>query len=168
VTIPILIPEAYTVLLVISLITALAGLVLAFAVHRRTSELRQHYDALMTGVDGANLAAAQESYVRRLTSAEVRVGDVENRVGVLDERLSQSIQHFALVRYSAFEDAGGDQSFSLALLNDDADGVVVSGLYGRGGGRAYAKPIVKGGSDYTLTSEEEQAVASASRVAPAD
>jgi competence protein ComGC len=70
----------------------------------------------------------------------------------------QSITKIGMVRYNPFGDVGGDQSFSIALLNNNFDGMVISSLHGREGTRIYAKPLVKGQSKYHLSEEEEEAI----------
>ena len=69
-----------------------------------------------------------------------------------------SIQKIAMVRYNPFSEVGGDQSFSIALLNDSNDGVVITSLYVREGNRVYGKPIKNGQSEYQLSEEEEQVI----------
>ncbi len=156
--IPILIPEAQTVVSVVALVAAVLALVLCVVVLRREAKLRRHYEALMTGVDGADLASALESFLVRLSSSEARLNAVEAGLVDIKSRLVGTVQHVSLKRYSAYADSGGDQSFSLALLDGDGDGVVLTGLYMRGGMRSYAKPIRGGESEYALTSEEESVV----------
>ncbi len=63
-----------------------------------------------------------------------------------------------LVRYDAFEDVGGRLSFSCALLDDQASGVVMTSINGRHDTRVYAKPILDGQSTYDLSVEEEEAI----------
>lgn len=75
--------------------------------------------------------------------------------------LAQSLRHVAVVRYDAFGDMGGRLSFSAALVDDGGDGIVLSTIHARGESRTYAKGIVGGGSDVTLSPEEQQALAAA-------
>lgn len=75
--------------------------------------------------------------------------------------LAQSLRHVAVVRYDAFGDMGGRLSFSAALVDDGGDGIVLSAIHARGESRTYAKGIVGGGSDVTLSPEEQQALAAA-------
>jgi hypothetical protein len=167
--IPILVPQAVTVAVVLGLALGAVGLIVGLLALRREGRLSRHYSALMTGADGEDLAAALEAFTRRLSSCEqridalelqldgvdtTRVKGIEARLDDLDTRLRQAVQHVRLVRYSAFDDAGGDQSFTLALLDESGDGVVVSSLYGREASRVYAKPISNRTSPYTLTAEE--------------
>ncbi len=56
----------------------------------------------------------------------------------------KAIQRTGLVRYNPFEDTGGNQSFAVALLDANGDGVVVSSLHARNGTRIYAKAIAGG------------------------
>ncbi len=90
------------------------------------------------------------------TSGEVRA--VAHRLDVAESTLRQALRRVAVVRFSAFADTGGDQSFSVALLDDGNSGVVFSSLHGRDGTRIYAKPVTNGTSRYTLSAEEVQAI----------
>ncbi|PIQ05298.1 MAG: hypothetical protein COW72_02875, partial [Candidatus Nealsonbacteria bacterium CG18_big_fil_WC_8_21_14_2_50_37_10] len=67
-----------------------------------------------------------------------------------------SIQKIGLVRFNPFKEIGGNQSFSVALLDGNDSGIVVTSLYSREGNRVYGKPIEKGVSNYLLSEEEKQ------------
>ncbi len=75
--------------------------------------------------------------------------------------LGQALRHVAVVRYDAFGDMGGRLSFGAAIVDDRGDGVVLSSIHARGESRTYAKGITGGGSDATLTPEEQQALSAA-------
>ena len=68
------------------------------------------------------------------------------------------LRHLAVVRYDAFGDMGGHLSWSLALLDDRGDGVVVSSIHGRSEARTYAKNIATWSCDQAMSPEEEEAV----------
>ncbi|KGN39689.1 DUF4446 family protein [Knoellia aerolata] len=87
----------------------------------------------------------------------VGAGDLE----ALRADLAQALRHVAVVRYDAFGDMGGRLSFSAAIVDDHGDGVVLSSIHARGESRTYAKGITGGGSDTTLTPEEQQALSAA-------
>ncbi len=96
--------------------------------------------------------------VRRLEHDKpVGAGDL----AALRTDLAQALKHVAVVRYDAFGDMGGRLSFSAALIDDSGDGVVLSSIHARGESRTYAKGVVGGRSDVTLTPEEQQALAAA-------
>ena len=75
--------------------------------------------------------------------------------------IGQALRHVAVVRYDAFGDMGGRLSFSAAIVDDRGDGVVLSSIHARGESRTYAKGVTGGGSDTTLTPEEQQALSAA-------
>ena len=96
--------------------------------------------------------------VRRLSQARpVGAGDL----AALRADIAQALRHVAVVRYDAFGDMGGRLSFSAAVVDDRGDGLVVSSIHARGESRTYAKGVVGGDSDATLTPEEQQALAAA-------
>ena len=69
-----------------------------------------------------------------------------------------NFQKIGFVRFNPFDDAGGNISFSLALLNAKDEGVVISSLHGRDGTRVYAKSVIAGRSESQLTDEEMKAI----------
>ena len=69
-----------------------------------------------------------------------------------------SIQKTGIVRFNPFSEVGGDQSFSVALLDANNDGVVITSLYTREGNRVYGKPIKNSQSGYQLSDEEKNAI----------
>jgi hypothetical protein len=77
--------------------------------------------------------------------------------------LSTTLAQVGVVRYDAFPDVGGRLSFSAALLTEKGDGIVITSINGREGSRVYAKPVADRSSTYSLSEEEEQAIAQACR-----
>lgn len=74
------------------------------------------------------------------------------------------IQKIGLVRFNPFNDTGGDQSFILALIDEQESGVVISGLHTRNGTRWYAKKISNGrGVEHELSNDEVKAIKSATK-----
>ncbi len=73
------------------------------------------------------------------------------------------LQNVGMVRFNPFQAEGGNQSFSAAFLDKKGDGVVVTSLYTKDGNRVYGKPIKKGGSEYSLSQEEEKAIREATK-----
>ena len=83
------------------------------------------------------------------------------KVDRLEEKNRQSISKIGVVRFNPFEGCGGNQSFSLAILDDEKRGAVITSLFSRDGNRVYAKPIENGQSSYPLSEEEKQAIEAA-------
>jgi hypothetical protein len=84
--------------------------------------------------------------------------EVIGRIDSAEKKVKSSIQKIGIVRYNPFSNVGGDQSFSIALLNGENSGIVITSLYSRDGNRVYSKPIEKGVSEYTLSNEEVKAI----------
>ena len=76
----------------------------------------------------------------------------------LDGRLKHGMRGWSVVRFNAFGESGGNQSFATALINEHGDGVMLSNLQARGHTALYVKPIKKFISDVELTPEERQAL----------
>jgi hypothetical protein len=92
---------------------------------------------------------------------ERSVGRLDARDGDLDRRLRGAITQCAVVRYDAMGEMTGRQSSSIALLDSQGNGVVLSSILHREQARLYAKPVAGGESELELSPEEEQAVSSA-------
>ncbi len=84
--------------------------------------------------------------------------EIDEFLGHMERRLQRSAQHLGIVRFNPYEGVGGEQSFSIAVLDEKKNGFVVSGLYGREQSRVYAKPVAAGGSHYQLSNEEKEAI----------
>ncbi|MDQ5955245.1 MAG: hypothetical protein QG621_248 [Patescibacteria group bacterium] len=89
-------------------------------------------------------------------------GELQQYLKHAEGRIHSSLRGVGVVRFNAFQNgAGGNQSFAIALLDEKHSGVVFSALYSRDRVGVYAKPLEKGVSPFTLSSEEEEAVAKA-------
>ena len=71
----------------------------------------------------------------------------------------KNLKKIAVVRFNPFNEIGGNQSFSLAILDDENNGAVITSLFTRNENRVYGKPIKNGSSEFTLTNEEKEAIA---------
>jgi len=80
------------------------------------------------------------------------------------QALPHTIQGYGVVRYDAFENVAGDQSFSLALVDVEGSGVMLSGLHSRADTRVYAKALKQWQAGYGFSAEEQQALGLARQV----
>lgn len=87
-----------------------------------------------------------------------RIARLESQLEAMDERSRGAVQHVGVVRFNPFEDTGSNQSFALALLDDRANGIVVSSLHSRQNTRLYLKLIADGRSETALSEEENEAL----------
>ena len=126
--------------LVVLLIVAVAALALAVVALRRTSRnarrlARRNAGEVPTDVEGLR---------REVQALRVEAGD--------------ALRHLSVVRYDAFGDMGGHLSWSLALLDDGGNGVVLTSIHGRSEARTYAKNIASWSCEQALSPEEEEAL----------
>ncbi|QKE83036.1 DUF4446 family protein [Arthrobacter sp. NEB 688] len=98
---------------------------------------------------------------RRVEALEAHRPAGDTDVSALRAEVAQALRHVAVVRYDAFGDMGGRLSFSAAVVDDRGDGLVISSIHARGESRTYAKGVVGGASEATLSPEEQQALAAA-------
>lgn len=91
-----------------------------------------------------------------------RIEDDVKKLSEWNDKLQKicdiSITKVGVVRFNPFKDTGGDQSFVIALLDSNNNGLVLSSLYSREGNRIYTKPIQDGTSSYNLSDEEQEAI----------
>lgn len=80
-------------------------------------------------------------------------------VAALQLELGQSLRHLSVVRYDAFDDMGGELSWSLVLVDDSGSGILISAINGRQHGRTYAKSLSRWEYSGLLSPEEESAIA---------
>ncbi len=149
-----------TTLALVTGVLALVALVSALVALLRLRSVRANFRVLWAGgrSDIATVAAGQE---RRITALVERLEATRADVSEVRGDIAQSLRNVAVVRYDAFGDMGGRLSFSCAVVDDAGDGLVISSIHARGESRTYAKGIVGGSSEITLTPEEQQALSSA-------
>lgn len=86
------------------------------------------------------------------------IASLEAQIEQLNSTLQGCLQRVGLVRFDAFDNTAGQQSFSVALLDNHGNGVVITSLFGRSESRCYAKPVTRGNSSHRLTEEEIAAI----------
>ena len=113
----------------------------------------------------AVLALALTLQSRRTTTPRTEVEalpeDVQGlrqEVAALRREGADALRHLAVVRYDAFDDMGGHLSWSVALLDDAGDGVVLTSIHGRSDSRTYAKSVAGWSSEQQLSPQESEAI----------
>ena len=124
----------------------------------RLLRAEQRYRRLMTGVNGESLQHALDAHMTEMRAAMDCVKEVDALARELERGSRKHLQKVGLLRFNPFRDAGGDQSFSLALTDSDGNGFVLSSLRSRDNALVYGKPLVGWNSIYPLTDEEQQAI----------
>ncbi len=139
----------------------LLTVILFFVIVLRLYKSLQKYKGLLRGTEGKNLEQILVEKGRVMEHILLEMDIIRDSAKTAEENSKNSIQKVGLVRYNAFEDTGGDLSFALALLNSEADGVVLSGIFSQEDSRTYCKPVCRGESKHQLSKEERKAIAQA-------
>lgn len=152
----------FNLYLIIGLAVALVVSIVCFvaAIHR----LNQRLKKLTTGTNTENLEEAIYQLMDDHRIFEGRIERGEEMMGRIDTEMKSAVRGIATVRYNAFADVGGKQSFATALISEDGTGAVISSIYTRDRMNVYAKPIINFASEYELSIEESRALKEASKI----
>lgn len=142
-------------------IVDIALMIVALILLRRLRLAGAQYRLLMRGPSGEDLDVILRRQASDLDGGLRRLDTLEQLRAADHTQLESCVQRVGVVRFSAFSDTGSDLSFTVALLNQGGDGVVITSLFGRDQSRTYAKPVRGAQSTYVLTDEEKKAIASA-------
>jgi hypothetical protein len=137
-------------------VVVLLGAVVVLA--RRTASLDRRLGSLTRSGDGTSIESTLRAHLDRVDAVARGVDELATRSAMLERVQRQAIQRVGLVRFNPFEDTGGNQSFALALLDQQGDGLVISSLHARAGTRVYGKAIAGGRSEAALSDEEAEAL----------
>jgi hypothetical protein len=146
-------------MLVVALTIAVVLLAVWVAwLQRSDALLRRRLRRVFGDAEGAGLDELLDRQFQRLDTVAEKV-EALNKLHRELERLTQhSLQKVGVVRFNPFADTGGDQSFAIALLDADGNGVVLSSLHGRADTRVFAKQVQAGRSRHALSEEEQDAI----------
>ena len=145
------------VVAVIGVAVGLAGVALAWVAWVRVRRLREAQRVLIGG-GRKDLVEFSVSLQGRIDDLHKAVDEVAAGLARVDRRVDGSVANSAIVRYDAYEDTGGHQSASLALLDGSRSGVVVTAIQGRDYARIYMKELDRGRPSVALSPEEAEAV----------
>jgi hypothetical protein len=124
----------------------------------RLNRVLRQYRQLATGVEGQPLDELLQKILDRGAIESQALAQLESDLTRLGHEVESHIQNVGLVRYNAFDDTGGDQSYALALLDDHGNGAIVNGLFHRTECRVYVKPVQDWKSIYSMSDEESEAI----------
>ena len=121
---------------------------------KKLAALQKKYDFFTQG-DDKNWDEILTQTLTEVRDAKAELDELEQRHQAMREQMKGCVQKVKLMRYNAFSDTGSNLSYSLAVLDENNNGVVLSSLYGREDNRSYAKPVENGKSTYQLSDEEK-------------
>jgi hypothetical protein len=137
------------------------GLLFGFLSLLRTAKLRRQFFVFRGETSDSDVLASVLEHINRVNDLELSVSKLSNSVLLAQRDVAVALRHVAVVRFNAIQDMGGQYSFSLALLDDDGTGIVITCLQNQATSRVFAKPVIHRTSDIPLSPEELQAIASA-------
>ncbi len=141
------------------IIGLLAFIVLAvaalFIAHIRLSRKLKRF---MLGKSASSLEESLESIIERNSTIEKTLSAHKEALEIINTRLSGSIRGTSLVRYDAFQNSGGAQSFAAGFLDEHGNGFILSVVTNRSHVGVYAKPVAGFVATVELTPEESEAL----------
>lgn len=140
----------------------LIGLILIWNVVLSVALLknRKRNQELLKGVDGKSLEQVLNLHMERVEKAVQQNIRIEGEFYKFREFSKQFLHKVGFKRFNPFQNTGGDQSFAIAILDNEDNGIVISSMHAREGTRVFAKPVVKGGEGKYKFSQEESDVIS--------
>ena len=118
-----------------------------------------HYNRLTFGVSTHSLKESLERILEAYTKNKKDIAILSQEISKLEIEGANHLQRIGIVRFNPFSDTGGSQSFTIAILDKEDNGVVMTSLYARTGNRWYIKYIKAGvGLDVELSKEEKSAI----------
>ncbi len=133
------------------------GLGVAWWAWVRVRRLREAQRTLVGG-GRKDLVDFAVSLQARIDDLHRAVDEVVAGLARVDRRVDATVTNTAIVRYDAYEDTGGHQSASLALLDSGRTGLVLTAIQGRDYARIYMKELERGRASVALSPEEQEAV----------
>jgi hypothetical protein len=133
---------------------ALAAACVAWVRVRRLREAQR----MLIGGGRKDLVEFAVSLQGRIDDLHRAVDEIQGGIARVDRRVDASVTNTAIVRYDAYEDTGGHQSASLALLDATRTGLVLTAIQGRDYARIYMKELDRGKPSVALSPEEQEAV----------
>lgn len=128
-------------------------LILSFLVLRQ----RNFLQSLFPRSGERDIRKKFEEILEEMGNFRKDLGRMEQNLSRYEDESLTHIQKVQLLRFNPYQETGGDQSFSIALLDRGGNGFVLTSLHARSGTRVFAKPVKKGeGMKYKLSSEEEE------------
>ncbi len=151
-----LILQNYLLVIVVVMLALLIKLFLTCKNQKKElQELKAKYDFFTQG-DDKNWDEILTKTLTEVRAAKADLQKLEQHQQAMREQMKGCVQKVKLMRYNAFTDTGSNLSYSLAVLDENNNGVVLSSLYGREDNRSYAKPVENGKSTYQLSDEEKE------------
>jgi hypothetical protein len=120
--------------------------------------MTRHYRRLGRNIGKDRLDQLLEGVLDQSELGSREIVALRDQLAALSREVEGHVQQVGIVRYNAFDDTGGDQSFAVALLDARGNGTILNGLYHRNDCRVFAKPVRDWKSVYSMSDEEVEAI----------
>ncbi|QAY67503.1 DUF4446 family protein [Paenibacillus protaetiae] len=128
------------------------------ALGRKLKRLRKQYVEVMGSFGVSNMEEVITGLKQTIASQQQVMDRQQQELQALKAQQNEMKGKVSVTRYNAFSEQGNNLSFSIAVLNEQKDGYVLTGIYNRDNTYVYAKPIEKGESVHPLSPEERNAI----------
>ena len=139
-------------------ILLLVAIVLLIVQISKTNKLKKRIDQFVTGKDGKSLEGEIAQLVQDNKELIEEVGKNKKNIKKLFRTMEGTFQKVGLVKYDAFQQMGGQLSFSIALLDQRNNGFILNSVHSTDGCYSYTKEIKNGECALSLGKEEEEAL----------
>lgn len=124
----------------------------------RISKMSKKYKMLIKGLSDKDVEDLMISYSEEMHNIKNDIEDnIKKRIVNLEEKMPACYRNLGMVTYNAFDNVSNNMSFSIIALNDEKDGVVLTGIYTRESSYVYTKEIKRGIPSRELSKEEKEA-----------
>jgi hypothetical protein len=147
-----------SVIAVAAIAIAAAAVVIAVLAYKKLNTIVRAQEVLLGGEGKTDMVEFAVSLQGRVEDLHRAFDELAAALSRVDRRVDTSLSRTALIRYDAYEDTGGHQSASIALLDSARSGVVLTAIQGRDYARVYVKQLDRGRTSIALSPEELQAV----------
>lgn len=157
-------PDTNLILIIFAAAFGIILLWMIFLTYRQQKMYKRASEIFDTSKNG-DIYQILKKYLEETKEVENYAKKLEIEMAKVSKKMQKSIQKIGFIRYNPFgkNDTGGNQSFSIALLDNDNSGFVITSMHAREGTRIYAKSVSDGKSTNTLSSEETEAIKKATK-----
>jgi hypothetical protein len=141
-----------------AVVVAVAAVVIAVLAYRKLQAILRAQEVLLGGDGKQDMVDFAVSLQGRVDDLHRAFDELAEALARVDRRVDTALSRTALIRYDAYEDTGGHQSASMAMLDSARSGIVLTAIQGRDYARVYVKQLDRGRTSIALSPEEQQAV----------
>ncbi|TCS80810.1 DUF4446 family protein [Tepidibacillus fermentans] len=145
-------------LIILLVLVSVIQLFWIFILSIKIGKTRKRLNRFTRGEGNQNLGQLIEGYNQEIETMKHELTTNTEKIDIIFQQIGKLKGRVGMVRYNAFGEQGNDLSFSIAMLDEKQNGIVITSIYNREQSNTYAKPIENGQSSYRLSEEEKKAI----------